>query len=194
MLTYANTETLDPFDIVDHLGSLKAECLVAQEDYHETEGQHMHVYVCFDKRPNFLNERVFDINGFHPNVGAYPNAKAIWDYVTKEGNIVAGGAEEPRDLRAESKSENAKKRKREEYERMEECNNIDEADSLLRQQLGFDYFKCGPSIQATLAKMFPTQESAYKSPDGLRLFPHDILDNWYNANVLNHRAGGKLIS
>ncbi|UOF80781.1 rep protein [Genomoviridae sp.] len=95
LLTYPQCGTLDPFKIVDLLGGLGAECIIGRED-HSDGGIHLHAFVDFGRKFQSRNQRIFDVDGRHPNIlrGTKTPGK-MWDYATKDGDIVAGGLERP---------------------------------------------------------------------------------------------------
>lgn len=102
LLTYAHVEgngdkpELDPFRIVDLLGGLGAECIVAREHYPGGEGFHFHVFCDFQRRFRSRKADVFDVDGYHPNVEpSRRDPVGGFDYATKDGDIVAGGLERP---------------------------------------------------------------------------------------------------
>nr|QXN75481.1 MAG: replication associated protein [Genomoviridae sp.]QXN75483.1 MAG: replication associated protein [Genomoviridae sp.]QXN75485.1 MAG: replication associated protein [Genomoviridae sp.] len=95
LLTYSQCGDLDPFAVNDHLGSLGAECIVGREE-HSDGGFHLHAFTDFGRKFQSRNERIFDVDGRHPNVlrGTRTPGK-MYDYATKDGEIVAGGLERP---------------------------------------------------------------------------------------------------
>ena len=96
LLTYAQCGNLDPFHVNDHLGQLGAECIIGREN-HSDGGIHLHAFVDFGRKFSSRNERVFDVDGCHPNVApGRRTPEKMWDYATKDGDVVAGGLERPR--------------------------------------------------------------------------------------------------
>jgi len=95
LLTYAQCQNLDPFRVVTHLSEIGAECIIGRED-HSNGGTHLHAFFMFERKFATRNERIFDVDGFHPNiVRGYGTPEKGWDYATKDGNIVAGGLQRP---------------------------------------------------------------------------------------------------
>jgi len=95
LLTYAQSDGLDPWAVVGMLGDIGAECIVGKED-HQGEGNHLHAFFSFDKKFCSRNARIFDVGGFHPNIlTGRRTPEAMWDYATKDGDVVAGGLERP---------------------------------------------------------------------------------------------------
>lgn len=95
LLTYAQSEGLDPFRVSDHLSSLGAECIVGRED-HAAGGTHLHAFFMFSRKFQSRNTRIFDVDGHHPNIlGGRKTPDQMFDYATKDGDIVAGGLERP---------------------------------------------------------------------------------------------------
>lgn len=95
LLTYAQSEGLDPFEIVLRLSSLGAECIVGRER-HQDGGTHYHAFFMFERKYASRDNRIFDVKGYHPNiVRGYGTPEKGWDYATKDGDICAGGLERP---------------------------------------------------------------------------------------------------
>nr|UQB76398.1 replication associated protein [Flumine genomovirus 5] len=95
LLTYAQCENLDAFKVVARLSELGAECIVGRE-IHEDGGTHLHVFFAFEGKFRTRNERIFDVDGYHPNiVRSWGTPEKGWDYATKDGDVVAGGLERP---------------------------------------------------------------------------------------------------
>lgn len=111
LLTYSQCGDLDGFAVSDRLSELGAECIVAEED-HQDGGRHIHVFFMFESEFRTKNERVFDVDGYHPNIvrGRRTPEKG-WDYATKDGDIIAGGLARPQEV--EDKGEIRKRKFRE---------------------------------------------------------------------------------
>ncbi|UJO02113.1 Rep [Molossus molossus associated gemykibivirus 1] len=95
LLTYAQCGDLDPHRIVQLLSEMGAECIIGREN-HADGGIHLHAFVDFGREYSTRNARCFDVEGHHPNV--LPGKKTpekMFDYATKEGDVVAGGLERP---------------------------------------------------------------------------------------------------
>lgn len=100
LLTYSQVPVLVqqelPMRIVLLASERGAECLVGREQ-HEDGGIHYHAFIDFGgRRYSTRDPRSWDLEGIHPNIekgGRTP--WKIYDYVGKEGDIVAGGATRP---------------------------------------------------------------------------------------------------
>lgn len=95
LVTYSQCGDLDPFKVSDLFSSLHAECIIGRED-HADGGIHLHAFVDFGREYSTGDARKFDVEGHHPNV--LPGKKTpekMFDYATKDGDIVAGGLERP---------------------------------------------------------------------------------------------------
>ena len=95
LFTYAQCGDLDPFEVVNHLAELGAECIIGREA-HADGGTHLHAFAEFAKRFRSRSSSVFDVGGRHPNV-LYINKtpEKSYDYAIKDGDVVAGGLERP---------------------------------------------------------------------------------------------------
>ncbi|QCW23705.1 MAG: replication-associated protein [Gemykibivirus minti1] len=95
LLTYAQCGTLDPFEVSNLLSELGGECIIGREN-HDDGGIHLHAFVDFGRKYRTRNPRQFDVGGYHPNVlPAQKTPEKMYDYATKDGDIVAGGLERP---------------------------------------------------------------------------------------------------
>lgn len=97
LLTYSQSDGLDPFRIVDVLAELGAECIVGKE-LHSDGGTHYHAFFMFDRKFQSRNPRIFDVDGRHPNIlRGRKTPHQMYDYATKDGDVVAGGLQRPDD-------------------------------------------------------------------------------------------------
>ena len=91
LLTYSQCGDLDPQLVCSHLAEIPAECLIGREN-HADGGIHLHAFVDFGRRLNIRDQRLFDVDGRHPNItpcGRTP--QKMLDYAIKDGDVVAGG-------------------------------------------------------------------------------------------------------
>nr|QCX29477.1 Replication-associated protein [Plant associated genomovirus 5] len=95
LLTYAQSDGLDPFRIVNLLSELGAECIVGKE-HRADGGTHYHAFFMFSRKFQSRNARIFDIDTYHPNIlRGRKSPEQMYDYATKDGDVVAGGLERP---------------------------------------------------------------------------------------------------
>lgn len=88
-------EDFDFWKIIDITTNLNAECIVAQE-LHEDGGIHYHAFIDFGRKFSSRSTTIFDVDGRHPNIEKVGRTPWVaFDYVTKEGQVVAGAAERP---------------------------------------------------------------------------------------------------
>jgi len=88
-LTYSRCDKT-PEEIYQHLSSISSihKYLIARE-LHKDGQYHIHAYIEFVDKKNFLSPRWADLDGFHPNdAGAVRNGHAVEKYCTKEANFV----------------------------------------------------------------------------------------------------------
>jgi len=101
LITYAQSEGLDPWKVVARFTELEGECIVSEET-HADGGTHLHVFVDFGRKRRFRGADVFDVDSFHPNIEPSRGSPELgYDYCIKDGNIVAGGLQRPENIRTE---------------------------------------------------------------------------------------------
>ncbi|AIF34850.1 RepA [sewage derived gemykibivirus 2] len=99
IVTYAQCSDLDPWKVVDMFATISAECIIGRE-YHEDGGIHLHCFVDFGRIFRSRRVDVFDVEGRHPNVQHVGRTPWVaYDYCIKEGDVVAGAAERPKERR-----------------------------------------------------------------------------------------------
>lgn len=95
LLTYAQSDGLDPWAVVDMLSAHRAECIIGRE-LHADGGIHHHAFVDFGRQFSSRKTDVFDVGGFHPNIQkSLGTPEKGYDYAVKDGDVVAGGLERP---------------------------------------------------------------------------------------------------
>lgn len=96
LLTYSQTPPdFDYENILTLLTSLGAECIISREN-HEDGGIHYHAFVHFGRKFSTRRADIFDVTGRHPNIEKVGRTPWLaFDYVLKDGDVVAGGAERP---------------------------------------------------------------------------------------------------
>lgn len=90
-LTYPHSE-LTHDQIHGHLGTV-ATIVWARiaTERHADGSDHQHAVVKWDKRVQSKNERLFDIEGRHPNIQSIRSVKRAIDYVSKDGQFTDYG-------------------------------------------------------------------------------------------------------
>ena len=95
LITYAQCGDLSEWDVLEHIGGLGAECIIAREN-HQTLGVHLHVFVDFGRKFRSRKTDVFDVHGRHANIQpSRGTPEKGYDYAIKDGDVVAGGLERP---------------------------------------------------------------------------------------------------
>jgi len=96
LITYSQAgDDFDYWAVLDRFAELGAECLISRE-LHKNGGIHFHVFADFGRLFSSRKANVFDVGGKHPNIqpiGRTPGK--AFDYVCKDGDIVAGGLSRP---------------------------------------------------------------------------------------------------
>lgn len=177
LFTYAQCGDLDPFEVVNHFASLRAECIIGRES-HADGGIHLHAFVMWERRFETTNPRRFDVQTRHPNVVAgYGTPEKGYDYATKECDIVGGGLERPSgdsDGKAGSK--------------WSEIVSAETADDFWRivQQMDPRALCCSfTSLQKYVEWKYRTDPAEYASPAGVQFSMERCrgLEDWRGANI-----------
>lgn len=96
LLTYSQITYNDELitSILELICDLGGECIIARE-LHSDGGVHLHVLCEFERKFSTRDARKFDVGGFHPNIKKVKagTEATVWDYVTKDGDVVGGGLE-----------------------------------------------------------------------------------------------------
>lgn len=194
LLTYAHSEgtngkpELDPHRIVEVLGDLGAECIVARERYPTGDGFHLHVFCSFERRFRSRKVDVFDVDGYHPNVEpSRKNAVGGYDYATKDGEIVAGGLERPSGVSGRRSTSRA-------ADEWAEITAADSAEKFWRlcEELDPKSMVCNfPALSRFVEWRFRPEPVPYVTPDGIfDLTGYESLEEWRD-NVLFGGNSGK---
>lgn len=89
LLTYSQANDLDPDRIGRYLDGLQAQYVIGRER-HSDGNLHYHAFVDFGREFTTRDPRAFDIDLFHPNfLPGRRTPKRMYDYATKDGDIVA---------------------------------------------------------------------------------------------------------
>ena len=95
LLTYPQCGDLDPFHIVNHISSLKGECIIGRER-HADGGTHLHAFCDFGRKLQSRRSDLFDVDNRHPNISPSKGTpEKGWDYACKDGDIVAEDWRDP---------------------------------------------------------------------------------------------------
>lgn len=182
LLTYPqipeNVQDHFPWGIVNACSTKGAECLVARER-HQDGGIHFHAFVDWGgRRYSSRDTRGFDVSGHHPNitkVGKTP--RKAWDYVTKDGDIVAGGAQMPTE--EATSSENI-------WEYIISAESRDDFYSRMRERAQ-RYLICSyPSIAKYADWRYQDSPEPYRNPEGwtFQLQAYPSLPEWVRDNLV----------
>jgi len=96
LCTYAQSgPDFDYWAVLDLFAQLGAECIISRES-HADGGIHYHVFADFGRLFSSRKTDIFDVGGRHPNILAIRRTPGTaFDYVCKDGDIVAGGLGRP---------------------------------------------------------------------------------------------------
>uniref|UniRef100_A0AAU6S582 Replication associated protein n=1 Tax=Barbastella barbastellus feces associated gemycircularvirus TaxID=3139969 RepID=A0AAU6S582_9VIRU len=196
LFTYAHCQgrngksPLDPHRVVEVLGDLGAECIVAREPYPQGGGFHFHVFCSFERRFRSRKADVFDVDGYHPNVvPSRKNAVGGYDYATKEGDIVAGGLERPSGV----SGRRGDARTKDEWAEIAASQTPGEFWRLC-EELDPKSMVCNfPALTKFADWKFRPEPTPYVTPDGVfNLANYGDLTEWRD-NVLFGSLGGEVL-
>lgn len=185
LLTYAQCGNLDPFEVVELLSRLGAECIVGRE-IHADEGIHLHAFVDFGKRPDIRSERFADVEGRHPNVQPFGRTpEKGWDYATKDGDVVAGGLARPNGKTVDEASNV--------WARICLAESRDRFWELVRDLAPRALLTNFNSLRAYADWNFRPEKSEYSTPRGVSFDLSEVpsLDEWVRDNLLGDRVVGE---
>ncbi|ASH99148.1 replication-associated protein [Giant panda associated gemycircularvirus] len=95
LLTYAQSDGLSEWDVLEHISGLGAECIIAREN-HADGGTHLHAFCDFGRKFRSRRSDIFDVGGRHANITPSRGRPEFgWDYAVKDGDVVAGGLARP---------------------------------------------------------------------------------------------------
>lgn len=184
LLTYAQSDSLDPRAIVEHLAKLEAECIIGRE-LHQDGGVHYHVFVDFGSKRRFRRADRFDVQGHHPNIK--PSRGTPWagyDYAIKDGDVVAGGLARP--------DPNIRK-SGDKWAQIAAAQTRDEYWELLRTLAPKSLCTSFSNLSRYADWKYAPKPREYRSPDGVFEPTADMLD-WVRHNlrdVEGEHTGGK---
>lgn len=155
---------------------------------HRDGGFHLHCFVDFGKRFSSRNVKIFDVQGFHPNVE--PSKGRPWagyDYAIKDGEVEAGGLERPDESSGTGISTLTERRAT-----IVAAKTRDEFWQLLEELDPDTLLRSFPSCRAFAEWRFRPSITPYSTPSDITFdtggFPG--LDAWTQENLLRHRGGG----
>lgn len=185
LLTYAQSDDLDEWHVNDHLGQLGAECIIGREN-HQDGGIHLHAFVDFGRKFQSRNERIFDVDGRHPNIKiGLRTPEKMWDYATKDGDVVAGGLERPG---GEGLSETGKA-----WSRIVLAETREEFFALVEELDPRSLCVNFPALRTYAEWKFRPTRDPYISPPGISFstdqFPE--LADWVQRTLVGHEGTGK---
>jgi len=178
LLTYAQCGDLSGFDVCSHISGLAGECIVGEEA-HADGGRHLHVFVHWERQFRCRRPDVFDVGGRHPNiVGNIRDPGAAWDYVIKEGCVIAGGLlDRPGRARASKTSHM--------WHDIVDADDMDEFLGRVRELDPEALCKSYPALRAYGDYAYAPAPEPYVSPAGLEFTSGAISDlvGWATQNL-----------
>lgn len=193
LLTYAQCGDLSAEAVGLYLSTLGAECIIGRED-HADGGIHLHVFFMFEEPFQSRNERIFDVDGRHPNiVKGYGTPWGGFDYAIKEGDVVWGGLGRPAEPGQSKEEKEAAK-----VEKLRCAQSKEEFFEICWEVYGSGFLKIFNGLRAYAEWHFRPTLEPYQHPSGIRFNVEGIVDvnhgatleSWYDVNVRNFTGSG----
>ena len=186
LLTYSQVQNQDAFlhpttnhlqYVTDALGTPRIYRL--GRELHQDGGTHFHVFISWEKRVSFRNERTLDFAGTHPNIKAIPRTpEHAFDYVGKDGDIIHEFGERPGKSGALSSGRDSVWADA----LHQQCK--EEFLSTLRNRAPIDYVLYYNAIERFADRFYAPPEPVYRSPPLTTDLEQPIID-WYNQSGLS---------
>lgn len=185
LLTYSQCGDLDPFQVVNHLAGLGAECIIGRE-IHADGGLHLHAFVDFGVKYRTRNPRAFDVEGQHPNVSpSRGTPEDGFDYAIKDGDIVAGGLERPSGSRMDPTGGV--------WVEIVNAKDLQEFWSLCESLAPRALVTSFTQLRAYAEWKYRVSRAPYENPEGVVIDTSWVaeLDEWVRENLARGSTGGK---
>lgn len=185
LLTYAQCDGLDPWDVLSHFTSLESECIISRED-HADGGTHLHVFADFGAKRKYRRADVFDVSGYHPNIIASRGSpERGYDYATKDGDVICGGLARPGGGGSGVGRNDSTMAELVTIET--ECEFWDAVKQMAPGMLLRNF----PSLKQYVAWRFAPVEVEYRTPEGLHFVSENTseLDQWASSYVAGVESG-----
>lgn len=183
LLTYAQCGDLDPFAVVNHLSDLGFECIIGRED-HQDGGTHLHAFIDHSTKFRGSGARLFDVEGHHPNIlPGRVSPQKMYDYATKDGDIVAGGLQRPGGGRLSAAGD--------EWTQLMLAADRDEFFELAQQLCPRNLLCSFTSFRAYADWRFAPEPTEYEHPPGLEFDTTHVpeLDQWVREHLEGRTPG-----
>lgn len=72
----------------------KLQSYIIAREQHKDGNSHIHCWLRLEKKINITNNRLFDLDGYHPNIQGVKSNQAVIKYVTKENDYISSESEE----------------------------------------------------------------------------------------------------
>ena len=187
-LTYPQASNTTKAHIVDFFKTLcipsqrsedkYVERILVAEERHEDGNRHFHAYIKFSTKVDIADERLFDVDGHHPNIQGVRSAKNVLDYCKKDGDFIS------LQRRVDEWVEWNQSVKRTWGELLEAAQTAEEFMLSVRQNYPRDYALSYDQLQSMANANFKSEKPVYTprfSRDSFTRFPE--LDDWINNNL-----------
>jgi len=187
LLTYSQIPEGQVESFPDHFATLAftipAEYTLAKES-HVDGGIHFHAFLDFGRKRSFRGTGRFDCDGRHPNIERVgSNPRRAFDYVTKDGEIVAGWCEAPaeRDVSGRGQGESASS----DWSRIVSAEGRDEFFALCRELRPREFVCNFPAITKFADWNYRRIPEQYRHPENFvfNLDGYEVLLDWVDESL-----------
>ena len=188
-LTYPHCD-LEPSELVNILwGKFENRSpiyCVCSRELHEDGTFHLHVLLQCRLRINSRSPHCFDTSGYHPNIQAARDCRAVHDYVRKDpvtiasrGTFVEGRPGSSKESPNMSNSKDTTMR-----DIIKHSTSREEYLSQVREKFPFDWATKLSSFQQSASYLFPDIQEQYVSPvASIDLTCHERISDWLRDDL-----------
>lgn len=164
-LTYPQSNELSNEKIRDFFTTKGAISYTISREQHRDGNYHHHALIEFGQPFSSRDERIFDIEGFHPNIQTARNMRNVRDYVKKAGNYISSQQDDTRTGK---------------YEKLLGSTSREEFWGLAKREFARDVVLNYERLEYTAEKLFGETRNPYVSPFQGDPVLTSELEQWIN--------------
>nr|AGT45452.1 RepA [Chickpea chlorosis virus-E] len=161
----------------DKLSRFAIFFIAVATELHQDGTPHLHCLLQLDKRGDIRDPSFFDFEGNHPNIQPAKNSEQVFDYISKDGNVITRG-----DFRKHKVSPT----KHDERWRniIQTATTKEEYLGMIRDQFPHEWATKLQWLEYSANKLFPDIEPPYENPfSPIDLQCHEEIQEWLNRDL-----------